>query len=298
MQFLRDYYEHRKAHSSSFSYGLWAQELGLKSRSFLRLLLVGKRNLTQDTAEQIIQAMDFNQNESNYFRHLVGLSRSTTLESQERHSRELAKLQRKLSASSKVANTQELSKADVFDFLASYQIPRLQTLLGLKDIERTPRALAKYLGLSESEVREHLQTLSRLGLAVSDAIGQWRSSSEKISTSDFLGNVALQSFHRKSLEESIRAIALPKETRRFQSLVVPLTEEQFQEVHEELRDHLLQILNRFEATSGEGKKVYQLNLNLIPVTETILRKAEPGSEKSASVVSDGKSKGRDYETEM
>jgi hypothetical protein len=88
---------------------------------------------------------------------------------------------------------------------------------------------------------------------------------------DTLGNIALQSFHRKSLEESIEAISLPTETRRYQSLVMALTPDQFHELHEDLRAQLTKSLERFESKSGEQKRIYQINLNIIPVTEPILR---------------------------
>ncbi|HWU44725.1 MAG TPA: hypothetical protein VN132_14835, partial [Bdellovibrio sp.] len=64
------------------------------------------------------------------------------------------------------------------------------------------------------------------------------------------------------------------ETRRFQSLVLPLTPAQFQEVHQEIRQHLSFILKKFESTNGADKRVYQINLNLIPVTGSIFRESE------------------------
>jgi|GEM_PF-1431914 hypothetical protein, TIGR02147 len=267
--FLKAYYEHRKAQSPHFSYAVWAEELGLKSRSFLRLVLVGKRSLTEDVAELIAKALKFNQTETRYLSHLVGLSRATSLEQKEMHSREIAKLHEKFSL--KNLEILEISKKDIFDFLSSYRMPRLQVLLTLNDIEKTEERLAQLLGIKTAEVVGQLAILQKIGLAEKDSRGQWIAKEGQVATADILGNVALQSFHRKSLEEAVEAIELPKESRRFQSLVMPLTEEQFQEVHTNLRSTLEKTLQKFESQEGHGKKVYQVNLNIIPVTGPILR---------------------------
>ncbi len=267
--FLKAYYEQRKRHSIHFSYAVWAEELGIKSRSFLRLVLVGKRSLTEDVADLIVKAMKLNQSETKYFTQLVALSRATTLGQKETHSREIAKMHEKFAL--KNHENLEISKKDLFDFLSSYRMPRLQVLLTLKDIEKNETKLAQLLGIKETEVAAQLLILQKIGLAAKDADGQWQAKEGQVATPDVLGNVALQSFHRKSLEEAVEAIDLPKDTRRFQSLVMPLTPEQFQEVHQNLRSTLEKTLQSFESQEGHGKKIYQVNLNIIPVTGPILR---------------------------
>lgn len=41
-QFLTDYYHKRKNENPTFSYGTWAEELGLKNRSLLRMMVIGR----------------------------------------------------------------------------------------------------------------------------------------------------------------------------------------------------------------------------------------------------------------
>ncbi|MFS4460156.1 TIGR02147 family protein [Bdellovibrio sp. HCB2-146] len=267
--FLKAYYEQRKKLNPEFSYAVWADELGLKSRSFLRLVLVGKRSLTESVAALISKSLKLNNSEARYFHNLVGLARATTLEQKETHIREITKLHEKYKLKSH--EILEVSSKDLFDFLSSYKIPRLQVLLGLNDIEKTEARLAALLGVKESEVAEQLQILRKIGLADKDSQGQWHSKEGQVATQDVLGNIALQSFHRKSLEEAANALELPKETRRFQSLVMALTEDQFQEVHNQLRRTLENTLQDFDSSEGHGKKVYQINLNIIPATGPILR---------------------------
>lgn len=44
ISYLSDYYMYRKSIHSGFSYESWAAELELKSRSFLRMMVLGKKN--------------------------------------------------------------------------------------------------------------------------------------------------------------------------------------------------------------------------------------------------------------
>jgi len=276
IEFLKAQYRFRKDRESHFSFASWAEELGLKSRSFLRLVLIGKRSLTEDLSHLFIQNLKLNKSETTYFTHLVGLHRATQLQTKEFHSREITKLRKKFLL--KNHSMVEVRPADLFEFLSSYQIPRLQVLLTLDEVEKTAENLARLLKMKESEVLQHLATLQNLGLAERSEGGRWIATQSKIGTPDALGNIALQSFHRKSLEESIQALALPKDTRRYQSLVMALTFEQFEELHQEFRQVLESFSQKFETPKPDSKKVYQINLNIIPVSESIDR-----SQKSETV---------------
>ena len=284
ISYLRAYYDYRKQQSADFSYAIWAAELQIKSRSFLRLLLTEKRSLTEEMAQNFTRALKLNQKEVRYFNHLVALARNHKIESQELHGRELLRLRQKFAL--KNHDLVEVQESDLFDFLSSYQIPRLQVLLSLVDIDKSVANFAKLLQMTEEKVSEHLQTLKRLGLAAQDEKGQWNAREAQLATPDALGNIALQSFHKKSLEEATAAIALPKESRRFQSLVLALTTEQFEELHKDMRIYLEQTLKNFDSDTGKNKKVYQINLNMIPVTGPIIRE-----ETCAPVESDGENKG-------
>lgn len=272
VRYLRTVYEYEKSRSPNFSYGTWAERMGLKSRSFLRLVLIQKRNLTLETAELFSKSLNHSALEKQYFMNLVKLSRATTFEERQAPTLEINKLRQKFAL--RTHNILEVQKKDLYDFLSSYKIPRLQILLTLEQIERTEKNLSLIMKSKESEVLNMLQTLARLGLAKKMENGEWHAQESKLSTPDVLGNVALQSFHKKSLEEAVSAIDLPPETRRYQSLVIALTPEQFQEVNDEIREHLQMILKRVDTKNMENKRIYQINLNLIPVTGSILRESE------------------------
>lgn len=166
-----------------------------------------------------------------------------------------------------------------YDYFSSYQMPRLQVLLTLDGIDKSATNLAKLLQTKESEIISRLETLNKLGFAKCEN-KQWVATKKDLQTQDHPGDLALQSFHKKSLEEAITAISLPKDQRRFQSLVLSLNEDDFKAVHQELRGCLEQIVLKYtdrnnRDQSNDPLKIYQINLNLIPVSSSILQENNP-----------------------
>jgi|GEM_PF-5479849 len=77
-KYLNDFYKHKKATSKVFSYRYFAKRAGFNSGSFLKLVMDGKRNLTEDSLDKFINAMELKEEEATYFRALVGLGQSQT----------------------------------------------------------------------------------------------------------------------------------------------------------------------------------------------------------------------------
>jgi uncharacterized protein (TIGR02147 family) len=269
IEFLKAHYQYRKVRETGFSFAVWAQEMGIKSRSFLRLVMIGKRGLSEELESLFIENLKLNKSETTYFEHLARLQRASQLSAREYHSREIAKLRKKFQLKNHTLD--EVNPRDLFDFLSSYRIPRLQVLLTLDGIKKTPANLASLLQVKENEVLQNLRTLQSLNFAREEENGEWIALKAELGTPDALGNIALQSFHRKSLEEAIQSLTLPKQTRRYQSLVMTLTEEQMEGLHQELRNTIENYLQGVETPIEIPQKVYQVNLNIIPVTGTIDR---------------------------
>lgn len=274
VSFLRDTYQFRKDTQVGISYASWALQLNIKSRSFIRLVLIGKRALTVSVAELFAENLNLTGPEKNYFLNLVRLQRSQKLADRELHSREVARLRHRYGSPS--TSTVDLSSKHYFDYFSSYKIPRLRVLLTIPELVKTPETLAELLKVKVSDCMQYLETLANLGLAETTdtmitAKSNWSATTGNLRSPDSLGNVALQSYHRQSLQESIEAIKLPADIRNYQSLLLTLSPDQYELLKQELHQTLRDVLSRYSGFSAEDQKIYQINLNLIPVTESIFR---------------------------
>jgi len=70
-RFLSEWCEARKAHWNGFSYQWLANKAGLKSRSFLRLVGLGEKDLSGSAAVRLSKAMDLDARSATYFEALV-----------------------------------------------------------------------------------------------------------------------------------------------------------------------------------------------------------------------------------
>jgi len=213
--------------------------------------------------------MKFDEREDAYFRTLVAYSQAKTLLQRRMTEKKLIELMRFDQDRTEIEN--------YFEFVATPFLPRLQTLLSFDDIQRNSEVLSELLGRPVADTEKGLKKLHELKLAepICDPFGllQWRSQHPRLKVPEKLGDAALESFHTQSLKEAIQAQRLAKEVRRFRSLLLPLSATEFGELLEEIENLIQTALHRFRSDQLQGRRLFQLNLNVFPVTG--LHQTEP-----------------------
>lgn len=265
-QFMSDFYAYKKATSSQFSHATWSDRAGFKSRSFLRLVMLAKRSLTPESIPPTAKALELNKQETEFFINLVNYNQSTNFKSREFF---LSRLM-KTNIAKKVTTVR-----DSYRYLTNHIAPRVQTLLTIEGVQKTAPQMAKALQVTEQQVQQALESLESLGFAQFDQVTQeWKTSVDTFQIHDDLGNVALQSFHQKCLKEASEAISLPKETRNFSSLLLVLNEDEYKEILKEYDQFTDALLLKYQKKDSAQRKIYQINTNLIPVSETLVRETK------------------------
>jgi uncharacterized protein (TIGR02147 family) len=222
---------------------------------------VGKRNITESSIPLLVQGLKLSNPEAAYFEKLVHFTQAQTTEKRELYGRELTKQSR---------SPKELREIrSRLRFMTDPLCPRMLALLTLEDAPRNLTDLALVLGVSESDASQALRTLENLNL-----VTDWMANVDHFEVKEDLGNLGLQSFYRKSLEESARAIELPVETRNFQFALFPLSADEYEKFTKEINDFLIQALGRYGANEGKSKRLYQVTTSLIPVSQPILHSDE------------------------
>lgn len=258
--FLSKYYCARKASKVKFSYAIWAKEAGIKSRSYFSLVITGKRNLTSEYLELIIPTLNLKEKEEDYFRYLINFNQSQTVEERESYWRELIECMNVSKASTSI---------DTYKFLSTHWCPKLFSLTALDDIDKSTAALAETLEAPLREVQAALKTLKKLEM-IREVDGQWCSTQKSIIVKSKFNNLALQSFHRRSLEDATKAIDLDSSERYLNSLLLLLNKDQYSGLQEDIDKFLQMVRVKYGTSSGSSKKLYQLNMNNIPISKTCL----------------------------
>lgn len=266
--FLEATYQWRKSQDRDFSYSSWARELGLNSRVFLKLIVAGKRSITERSMPLFLEKLQLTPAEIPYFTALARLERASSAREREMQLSELCRHRKAKSKPSPVL--------DHFEFLSSPLAMRVQTTLTFNKDGWSASEIAEFLSAKVSEVQSCLRTLQKLTIArESDSL--WFATLNQFEVPDQWGSEALQALHRKSLEAAAQAIALPPQERRYQVLNLFLTSEELEEANQRLIEFCNELMERYSNTKPAGSRLYQTHLSLIPVSATILQ-----AEKSQS----------------
>lgn len=259
--YLKAIYNFRKSQELDFSYEKWSIELGINNKSFLRRIIIGQRSLTETTTNTFCDNLNLNKSDREYFHLLVLYSKTSSVEKKDLYGRRLRQLIRN------DYQQEEVLSAEEFILMPLY--PRLQTILGFTDIEKTPESLASLLKVSVPELKAALQVLQDLGLAAPtsnlDKI-QWMGKTKAFKVPDNLGSKALLKFHEHSLKDAIQAQDLNSNQRRYHSLLVPLSEETFQNFIADLQGFIKQTLSKYDSQELLNHQLFQINLNLHAVS--------------------------------
>lgn len=260
--FLRDYYSYRKNSDVKFSYETWADELKYSSRSYLRMVLIGRKNISDGFLSAIITSLQLSTEEAQYWEILVKFSQSETQTEKQAFNQKLFQILRRHTGQSEVA--------DYAEFVESPLYPRLLTLLTFQDIKPVRETYARLLNVSLEKIDEGLKRLEKVGLAESSKVDDeihWKSLKRRFKVPDNAGSQIMIRFHEQSLADAAKALETKKETRRFRSLLLPLSEDELNQVYTLLDSFANEQIARFNSDNFQDRRLFQLNLNIHAVTE-------------------------------
>lgn len=258
-KFLTDYFNYRKSQNQYFSYHVWAKELGIKSRSHLRMMILGKRKMSMSFAIQLASGVCQNDKDTARFLNLVDISRDkyTTSTINVNHSYDKVK-------------ASEVSAFDIF--LSDARLPKLVTLLSYDETKLSLRQVSQAFSLTEPECSRLLSVLESLNLierTIIDNVEYWHAKSEAHRVQDKPNDQVLKSYHQQSINEALKAVDLPQTLRRFTNVFVAASEKDLIQLHEMLNQFAEQVVTRFQTKSLENKRLFQLNFSTFATSNEV-----------------------------
>ncbi|WP_413290101.1 TIGR02147 family protein [Bdellovibrio sp. HCB337] len=271
-QYLQDIYIYRKSQNPGFSYDAWAAEMGFKSRSFVKMLIHQQRTITESSIEAISQSLNFNESDKAYFTLLVNYSQAGS------HAEKTFYQDKLFAHVGENKDFQEIREYS--EFLSSPDLPKLQVLLSFADLEKTVSGLAKFLSQPPAKVLENLQKLEELKVAQSEFNSElqameWKPTKKSFKVPKNFGCEALENYHNQCLLEAIDAQKMPAHLRRYRSVLVPLSQADYENLVAEVNALVNKTLAKYDSETLLEKRLYKMNLNMIPVTEVFAQPDEP-----------------------
>jgi uncharacterized protein (TIGR02147 family) len=258
--FLQDFFNYKKSLRAGFSYRQFAGLVGLKSPNYLQLVIQGKRNLSETTAERLAEALKLNKTETQYFVSLVNLDNAVS-------PADKTKAEKHLYASSKKLLSKILPE-DQQEVLSEWYHLLVRELVFLKDFEPSGEYISRKLNgiLSPVQAEASFRLLLRTQYLLQKD-GRYQAADPILDTGlDVFHHSFMQEVHAKMLKAwSLKIHDLGLRHQELGVLNIPLPKKNIPELQERIRRFQDEIIGWVESlqTAGEADKIVQLGTYLM-----------------------------------
>ncbi len=269
-QYLKDVFEYRRMTEStglrSYSYSTFSAAADIKSPNYLKLIIEGRRNLSEDMITRFAKALRLNKSETEEFRALVRYGQATQPLERNHYLKELADLRARRAMEAGQIDQRSWEKVPGWIGWVLYAMSEQANVsFDPEELQRLFRVRA-----TVDDIRESLNKLLSSGELARNEDGEVYKARDLIESPQELPVALIRKLQADLIYLGIESLFRdsPKE-REFGAMTVAMTEEEFQQVRFELRQLRKRLLKDIlvKRKSSKGERVYQLNIQLFPVTE-------------------------------
>jgi uncharacterized protein (TIGR02147 family) len=267
-EYLRDYYEERKAGSPHFSYRLFSELAGFRAPNLLKLVIEGQRSLTKQSVLKFVKAIRLKKREAEYFENLVFFNQSETLEEKNLYLQRLMKVRGG-------ADPKRIEQSE-YEYYSAWWHPVVRELVVAVDFQDDYRRLGSMVvpAIAAAEAQKSVELLLRLGFVRKEDDGRFVQASTTLTTGPRVRSVAVANYHREMMKLAAESIErFDADTRSVTSLTLGVSEQTRAILVEKVRQFRKELLAIAEAETNP-QRVVQLNFQVFPLTKTFGQKEE------------------------
>ena len=260
-EFLKSHFELKKALNPNWSYGMWAKRLGLQATSSLTKILSGDREPGSEITSKMVQFMNFDTVEEQYFCDLIRMSKIKD------DPRLKMMLMEKMGREHPDANLHVIDDRS-FAIISNWFCLTIREMVKLHDFIEDPAWIQKRLmfEVSVEEIKKALDDLLHQGLLRRSKEGKLIVSSGLLHTTNDVASDAIKSYHGQMLENAKDALQkVHVEKREFTSETITIDASKIPEAKEFIRDFKARFVRLFE--EQKGNETYQFQVQFFPLTE-------------------------------
>lgn len=262
-EYLRDFFEQKKRELRFYSYRLFSQRAGLKSPNFLKLVIMGERNLSKQSVYKFAKALGINKKETEYFENLIFFNQSKTLEEKNYFLSKVMKYREK-------CDPKKIEEAE-FDYYSNWYNPVIRELACAVDFNGDYKrlAIAVIPAITPAEAANSLVLLQKLKFIVRNDDGSFSKTSLSLTTGRQVRSVAVSNYHRSMIGLAGDALERFSAVERdITSLTLGVSEETRNTIVERLGALRLELLELAEQDENP-EQVVQVNFQVFPLTRVV-----------------------------
>jgi uncharacterized protein (TIGR02147 family) len=260
--FLKDTWKYRKKQKAHFSYRLFSKKAGFSSPNFLKLVIDGQRNLTNESVAKIARGFDLKKQEREFFENLVFMNQAADLEEKNHYYRKMMSVGGNL-------KIRKLERA-FFEYFSKWYYPAVREIVMLGSRDHTAKQVASMLmpSITVREARKALRLLQELGFIRKDKDGRWEQCDKALTTGPEVRSLAVANFHREMLKRADDAIErFAAHERDISGLTLSTTGDKIAELKKKIVAFRKEVLN-LVCDDDVPDEVVQLNIQMFPLADS------------------------------
>ncbi len=262
-QYLKDLYAFKKSITPSFSTRIFAQKAGFGSHSYLKMVIDGKRNLSLKSLKKVAKALGLDRKESSFFAALALYNQASTEKDKDYYFDKLIEL-KPLKKFFKV-------EKDRFAYFTNKYLVIIRELVALPHFKDDPEWISESLGchISTDDVKKCIEILLRLDLLARDKEGKLVQAMGTLESPVDAESWEIFNYHR-SIISCVKdvMVVVPHENREVISVTIPMSKNALPEIKEIMRKCRDDVVNCINKKDKNFEDVYQVNMQMVPVTRT------------------------------
>lgn len=271
--FLKDFYEYKRLSTQNtirpYTYAMFSAAADIKSPNYLKMIVDGKRNLSEDMIGKFARAMSLSKDHSEEFKLLVLYSQSTDPAQRNIYLRAIneARVEQKLKSG-------EIDRK-TWDKIPNWVAWIIYTMVDQKDVEFNATQIKNLLRgkVSQEDVDGALTSLFSSGELIKDPVTQEvKKAHNLMESADEVPVALVRKLQAQLMYLGLESLFQDSATEReFGSLTMSLSKSEFEDLKFQLRKFRKSIHkdNSIARTTSKGERVYQLNIQLFPLTDVV-----------------------------
>lgn len=264
--FLKDRFADFKKTRRGFTHRSLSKKGGFASPNFLKLVMDGKRNLTEKSIGQVSHAFELSESEKKFFFSLVFFNQAKSFQEKENHYSELKKNRQNLK-SKRIEHSQ-------FEYFDQWYVTAIRELIEIENFQENPKWISEKLQkkVTPTQVQKSLDLLEKLKLIERDKNGKLKTSQTTLSTGDEVSSVAIYRYHQAMINKAKESLnETDPMNRDISSLTFALSYPLFKKIKSKIQEFRREILE-LASQNQNAEVVYQLNIQLFNLSEILWEK--------------------------
>lgn len=259
-EFLKDYYNCKKAANAAFSLRVFSDKIGFKAKDFISRVMNGEKNLSSQSILKVANGLRLGKHETEFF---IALAKFNQAETTENRNAAFEEMQSVLKVVRFAESRYTLGHCQYMVY-SHWRHLTVRSLIGLFGFNGDYETLAKQVHphITIDEAKKSVKLLEDCNLIEKDKSGNYKLTENAITTGDRTSKLALRGFHQHCLKLASESIDNdPPSMRHISGLTLGISKEGYDRIVERINAFRKEIALIAEEDKNSDK-VFQLQFAL------------------------------------